>query len=413
MTTSTPQDNNDTKTTWDHLVYIRLFEGCNLNCEHCFIPSNPKKIDLSFYKDNGLANTLKAYTTIKPNESVLLQWHGGEPTMLGTSYLNEAITLTEKDTTFNFIHSIQTNLMNFHESPSQWAEIYHKYFNSQIGVSWDYGIRHVKRNKTSEETNKEYELKFWQNHEIARSFGLNMYFVITVTKLFFEKYKNPLDFFEFIVSKGVTHLNFERITNNGNARENWGKLGLNNLEYSENMSKFFKYYRLFKQNNPNIKLNISPFDGLYLSVSNLDRHIYNQKTIGISDVLSFKNQGYGCWSGSCDTKFHTIDSNGYKHGCTALTSEQDNNNKMLQHNIQNKKIVWLGKSNLEQQENILSYRAERQRSCQECEFLTICSSGCLSVDKFDESGECSGAKKLFTTIRDTYTKGSKSPTLIK
>ena len=31
-------------------------------------------------------------------------------------------------------------------------------------------------------------------------------------------------------------------------------------------------------------------------------------------------------------------------------------------------------------------------------FLSICSSGCLSVEKFDDSLECSGGKQLFKTI---------------
>ena len=32
---------------FDHMLYMRLFEGCNVFCEHCFIPNNPKKMNLS------------------------------------------------------------------------------------------------------------------------------------------------------------------------------------------------------------------------------------------------------------------------------------------------------------------------------------------------------------------------------
>jgi radical SAM protein with 4Fe4S-binding SPASM domain len=110
--------------------------------------------------------------------------------------------------------------------------------------------------------------------------------------------------------------------------------------------------------------------------------------------MSFKNQGYGCWSGECDTKFHTIDSNGYKHGCTALTSEQDN--KVTKDIVT--KIVWFKKDE-NQKNTILETRKIRQESCIDCEFIKICSSGCLSVEKFDESNECSGAKTLFKTIK--------------
>lgn len=395
-------ENPNNLNEWQHLVYVRLFEGCNLNCEHCFIPSNPKKINSKFYENNGLTNALKNNSSIKEGDTILVQWHGGEPTLLGAEYLKNAIENVEKDKRFRYIHGIQTNLINFHENPDTWAEIYKLYFNSQIGISWDYGIRHIKRNKIDGTTNQDFENKFWNNFELAKSYGLNFYLVVTVTKLFFEKYKNPLDFFDFMVSKGITHLNFERITNNGNARENWNKLGLYNLEYSKYMSKFFKYYHIFKTSNPTTNLNISPFDGLFLSVENyFSRNLDAAKKIDISDVLSFQNQGYGCWSGKCDTRFHTIDSNGYKYGCTALTSEQDNNNRTLKASLENKKIVWLGKNSENQKANILSTRKLRQDSCQSCEFLNICSSGCLSLEKFDESGECSGAKKLFETIKST------------
>ena len=35
---------------FDHLVYLRVFEGCNLHCEHCFIPSNPKRMTMDDLK---------------------------------------------------------------------------------------------------------------------------------------------------------------------------------------------------------------------------------------------------------------------------------------------------------------------------------------------------------------------------
>ena len=99
----------------------------------------------------------------------------------------------------------------------------------------------------------------------------------------------------------IKKLNFERITKTGVARNNWDKLGLTNLEYSTYMSKFFKAYLLYKQNaieNNLDDLNISPFDGLLESVISLE--LKNKQELNreanIWDILSFKNQGYGCWS---------------------------------------------------------------------------------------------------------------------
>jgi radical SAM protein with 4Fe4S-binding SPASM domain len=389
------------KIEFDHMVYIRLFEGCNLACEHCYIPSNPKKINPSFYQNKGLTQSLIDEANISEGSKLYIQWHGGEPTLLGCDYLKNAIEEIEKDKRFIYHHGIQTNLINFSDEPSAWTTLYKKYFDSQVGVSWDYGIRHIKRNQQTKETNLAFETKFWNNITIAQENGLNLYMVITVTKLFFEHFKNPYNFFEFMVEKRIKNLNFERITNTGEARQTWDKLGLSNADYSKQMSKFFKAYILFKDANPEVQLNISPFDGLLETVIELVNHeqIVKETNPNVWDMLSFKNQGYGCWSGQCDTRFHTIDSNGYKHGCTALTSEQDNKNKDLAKNLSGKKIIWLGNTPQEQKQNIIEVRSSRQDSCQSCEFLKICSSGCLAVEKWDQSGECSGAKTLFKTIK--------------
>lgn len=394
------ESHNMVQGSYDHMVYLRLFEGCNLHCEHCFIPSNPKKINPEFYQDNKITEELVKFGKVMPGSTLYIQWHGGEPTLLGVDYLKNAIEMVEKDTRFIFQHGIQTNLMNFSDNTNQWVELYHTKFGGHVGISWDYGIRHTNiKSLTPEETNAQYEEKFWNNVSLAKEYGLQLYLVITATKLFFEHFKNPFDFFQMMVEKGITHLNFERITKVGNARQSWNRLGLSNKEYSHYMSKFFKAYTLFKNNHPEVLLNISPFDGLLRSVIGLIKsESLAPATADIWDIMSYKNQGYGCWSGACDTRFHTIDSNGYKHGCTALNSEEDNKNKLLQSAITSQKIVWVSKRKENPENTFKIQREERQQSCTGCEFLKICSSGCLSVEKFDESGECSGAKTLFKTI---------------
>jgi radical SAM protein with 4Fe4S-binding SPASM domain len=401
-------NNKNNSYGYDHMLYLRLFEGCNLFCEHCFIPSNPKKINKSFYENMGVTKELIKYGNIKEGDCIYIQWHGGEPTLLGVDYLKDALLEIEKDTSFKYIHGIQTNLMNFHHNTKEWVDFYKTHMGSNLGVSWDYGIRHIKSSSLSEtDTNKEFNKQFWENVKLAIEAGLELYMVVTATKLLFEHFKNPFNFFDMMQEYKITKLNFERITKTGYARQSWEKIGLTNAEYSKYMSKFFKAYVLYKENNPNVNLNISPFDGLLNSVVSLEvnKNKVNENIPNVWDILSYKNQGYGCWSGECDTKFHTIDSNGYKHGCTALTSEQDNNNKQLNETLRLKKVVWFGKkeviaSKKTQRDIIVEQRKIRQDTCVGCDFITICSSGCLSVEKLDESGECSGAKILFKTIQE-------------
>jgi radical SAM protein with 4Fe4S-binding SPASM domain len=117
------------------------------------------------------------------------------------------------------------------------------------------------------------------------------------------------------------------------------------------------------------RLHVSPLDGLFQSVERL-----HAGSAG----------GYGCWSGACDTKFHTIDASGYKAGCTAVTSEIDNKRAT--------EILAFP--------DFTAARQERQWDCQTCSFRKICSSGCLASMMDDGSGECSGGQRLFRLASD-------------
>lgn len=351
---------------FDHLIYVRIFEGCNLHCEHCFIPSNPKRMtheDISKIPEN-----VRKFA--KPSSTILIQWHGGEPTLFGHKWLEESILLLEKNgPEFIWKHGIQTNLMNYNE---EWNNLYHKYFESEVGISWDPIIRLMRKNDPN--SHAKFNQKFWENVHKLNENGLTPYLVTTATKTFFETFKNPSVFFDLLVQNGIKRAHLERVTETGYARENWEKIGLSNKEYSQNMQRFLRFYQLWKRNrnDGSPDLNLSPFDGLMESVEKLENN---------------QTGGYGCWSGACDNTFHTIDSSGYKRGCTAITSEIDNK--------------WAGKNilNLPDPEKARNFRTI---SCKGCPFRPICSSGCLALSMDDGSGECSGASKLFETAQILY-----------
>ena len=343
---------------FDHLVYMRVFEGCNLHCEHCFIPKNPKRMTTDDVAREGAA----LMTFARPGQRVLVQWHGGEPTMFGAAWLEDAMDALEAAAPeLVFIHGIQTNLMTY--GPG-WADLYRRRFNGQVGVSWDPKIRLLARGRP--ETNATYEDLFSSNLQTLVWDGLEPYLVMTATKVFFERFANPFDLFAFLVSKGVRKAHIERLTETGYARENWDRLGVDNMAYSKGMARILKAYELWKRDEENSGLlSLSPFDGLFSSVENMN---------------SGKG-GYGCWSGKCDTRFHTIDAGGYKSGCTALTSEIDNRN---------------ASESLTFMKDFAETRRERRIiNCADCPYRTICSSGCLALSMDDGSGECSGGRVMF------------------
>lgn len=309
----------------------------------------------------------------KTGDTILIQWHGGEPTAMGSAWFKEAIeTINYQLSSYVVIHGIQTNLINYNE---KWKEIYINHFNASIGVSWDAEIRLMKRGKP--ESNREYESIFWDKLGQLHNDGIEPYLVVTGTKLFFEKFKNPYKLFEFLEEKGIKRCHIERLTKTGYARESWDRIGVSNLEYSEYMIKIARAYEVYSKIPPKesvgYKVSISPLDGLNESVERL---------------ISGKAGGYGCLSGGCDSNFHTFDANGYKKGCTAINSEYDNSKSFLGEGVQVIQFFDLKQS-----------RNERQVDCYSCEFKPICSSGCLATPKTDHSGECSGSFKLFSEIK--------------
>jgi radical SAM protein with 4Fe4S-binding SPASM domain len=127
-------------------------------------------------------------------------------------------------------------------------------------------------------------------------------------------------------------------------------------------------YHAFKKSLPGpTPLYLSPFDNISDSAVSLAKG---------------EPQAQGCWSGKCDTRFHTIDAEGYKFGCTALTGEMGNKNSNIQMNLG---------------DDLTKKRELRTFDCHKCSFRPICSSGCLALSFDDGSGECSGGFRLFDT----------------
>ena len=348
--------------SFDHLVYLRVFEGCNLHCEHCFIPANPKTMKLSDF--DCIGERLRTFAT--PGQRILFQWHGGEPTALGAHYLSEALERLHRGATeFSLSHGIQTNLMTYDEG---WARVFAQYFDSSIGVSWDPEIRLLRRGRP--ETNAEYEAGFWANLQRLVRDGIEPYLVVTGTRVFFQKFRDPFEFFSMMEERGIRRAHIERLTPTGYARESWGRIGLTNAENSRHMARFARAYRAYTQRDRAGKqpFSLSPFDGLIESVARL---------------RAGEAGGYGCLSGDCDSRFHTIDANGYKFGCTALNSEYDNA-RFSGTPIQ---IV-----------DLTDARERRQLDCRTCRYKPICSSGCMATPRQDQSGECAGGSQVFSAI---------------
>lgn len=274
--------------------------------------------------------------------------------------------MIEQDPRFEWQHGIQTNLLNYDDG---FAELYHEKFSGEVGVSWDPGtIRRIRKGDPA--SSVPFHETFFNNLGRLVSDGLSPYLVITATHAFFEYIKNPYPLVKMLEENNVKRLHIERLTKTGNARENWDSIGVSNIEYSQGMSRRLNAYILYVKDKAVQPFFISPLDGILDSVKNMS------------------SGGYGCLSGGCDTTFHTSDANGFKSGCSALTSEYDN--QRLPEGVSPIKFT-----------SLTSERESRQvkQKCDECQYRSICSSGCLAVDMSDGTAECSGGYNLFEAAR--------------
>lgn len=348
-------DRNYGAPEFDHLVYVRVTEACNVHCEHCFIPNNPKT--LSIQSVSSLAHAIESLASA--NEIVLVQFHGGEPTLLGGRFLTQySEQLIELLPNIILRFSIQTNLLKLDNSL---IGFYRQFCKSTVGVSWDTDIRH--KGSVSEKSNNEFNSVFWKNFETLNDAGITPFVVMTVTKNFLDRFSRNENLVEFCTQKQIRYLHLEKLTRAGYAIDNWSRIGVDNLSYSQGMAVIYKDYKSAPSSIS--KVHISPFDDLELSIRNM---------------FEGKSGGEGCLSGKCDSSFHTFDQNGYSNGCTALTATNKNDTQIV-------KFI-----------DVQNERKARINACETCTFNKVCNSGCLKVDINDGSGECSGNRILFNAI---------------
>jgi radical SAM protein with 4Fe4S-binding SPASM domain len=303
--------------------------------------------------------------------NVLLQWHGGEPLLMDPVRCEQLIVrLNNLGLALNikFLHGIQTNLVVLNgfskNKRHQWYQVLSKYFDLDlIGVSWDEAIRGVNLRPQQKQN-------FYADFEQAMNAIRNSPFfkddfspsiTITAAKPFLKSISKLSDstiFFEWLKRIQLHKIHIEKLTPTGDAIKNWKEIGVSNLEYSNAMSNLYLAYKRYRGLNPKSQLAISPFCDL-------------------EDAITTGKQDNICASGACQTSMFTFSSTGMTKTCTAIA-------QIAQHD-------WL---------DLKTYQDGVKAHCSDCEFNKLCNGGCPAHHTVvDESGECSGAKKLLSTIK--------------
>lgn len=112
-------------------VLIKPTNQCNLNCKYCFDIENRKisDTDLTIEKLEKIVKMLVNYS-----ESVHIIWHGGEPTLVGTNWYENAFSkVFSKYPMTKFTFSLMSNGLLFDK---EWLKLFKKY-NIRPGVSYN------------------------------------------------------------------------------------------------------------------------------------------------------------------------------------------------------------------------------------------------------------------------------------
>lgn len=99
-------------------IIFKPTEACNSNCVYCDVVRKP--LCKSTISSEDLLRLLfiriDEYLLLNPSETIMIEWHGGEPLLLGPAYFEKACEFQEKyccQTKSRISHGIQSNLTLF------------------------------------------------------------------------------------------------------------------------------------------------------------------------------------------------------------------------------------------------------------------------------------------------------------
>ena len=120
-----------------HVVMKSVGSRCNLNCGYCYYLDKDDTlpdVGAERMSDELLEEFTRQYIAGQDVDSILFNWHGGEPALLGLDFYRKAVQLQEKYAGTKTINNdFQTNGTLFND---EWCEFF-KQNNFWIGLSLD------------------------------------------------------------------------------------------------------------------------------------------------------------------------------------------------------------------------------------------------------------------------------------
>lgn len=178
-------------------VIFKPTEACNARCAYCDVVRKitPATKRMSVKTLEVFFHRVNEFLLERPEETMEIVWHGGEPLVLGPDYFLQAYDFQQKlcaKTGHRVRHAIQTNLTLFSK---RFADIFRMLGIDAIGTSYDpfTDLRGLGRNGDSGAYNR----RFLENIRLVEREGFHWGVIYVVTRLSLEK---PLNIFHFLTN---------------------------------------------------------------------------------------------------------------------------------------------------------------------------------------------------------------------
>jgi len=339
-----------------NVIYLRVVQGCNLNCTHCFTLGNkdPYMVtDLNYIED--------FLSSIKDNvdpQKATFYIHGGETFLAPHSHLANVNKIIRSKFGIKRIDIIpQTNLL--YTIDDEFINFVKTEYRSTIGVSWDADIRFgsIAINKKTDQENL-----FFSNLKQLLANDIKVHIAITAQKHLLNY--DPLEIVKMF--DGVDSIDFELLTTFDEKTRN---LKPNNKKWATWLEKLVDYYQ------------------------------HNKTTWCLPQIDLFTKalitgNLFDCKCNCCDKRTFTLNPNGTVGLCPDKTYVEpfSTTTEMKQDwaTFQNKSLDVMMKKLVEMDQHTM---------CFECEHYDICGGNC-DASLFDDSDECPLSKSVISKIRN-------------
>lgn len=331
------------------MIYLKTTETCQLNCKHCFTNgTNGRKI---YFDPDKIIDWFHKLHKVAPNmQGGNIAFHGGEPFLAPLEDMRKVWEAC-KDLWPNIWWSTTTNLV-FKLTDD------HRAFLKEacpqgISTSWDKNMRF---------DNEKQEQLWRTNLTTLLEDGHNITLNISVNRDIVNM--DPKELLTFIKDLGVQWVQFERITPDGNAVQNF-EITPSNKELDKWMLDLW---------NASIEL---------------ESHKYFGNLLFDSVLSSFVNATHsGCRCRSCEQKIFTLNADGTIGGCPNSAVN------FTFGTIDDDIVDLLGSEG--RLENI-TCESQRNPNCYECEVFDICNGDCHQLAW--QGDICAAPKSLMKHIK--------------